>query len=99
MYSIGFIQGSLLPMVDNQIQSFPWRNWKNDVSDHNQPVKPVTYSVIKHGLIGLTKYLSTYWANNHVRVNTLCPGGVYNNHPNEFVSKINKLIPISAPKL
>lgn len=68
---------------------------KNDLSDKNQPAKPVTYSVIKHGLIGLTKYLATYWASNLVRVNALCPGGVYNNHSDEFVNKINKLIPMA----
>ena len=42
-----------------------------------QPVKPITYSVIKSGLIGLTQYLSTYWRESGVRVNALSPGGVY----------------------
>ncbi len=59
-----------------------------------QPVKPVTYSVIKTGLIGLTKYLATYWANGKVRVNALSPGGVYQNQPVEFVKKIENLIPL-----
>ena len=64
------------------------------IPNNEQPVKPVTYSVIKHGLIGLTKYLATYWADNGVRCNALCPGGIYNNQPDEFVNKISNLIPL-----
>lgn len=66
---------------------------KEGLSSDQQPVKPVTYSVIKHGLIGLTKYLSTYWADKKVRVNALSPGGVYNNQPAAFVEKLTQLIP------
>ena len=67
---------------------------KDAVSENEQPVKPVTYSVIKHGLIGLTKYLSTYWVDKGVRCNALCPGGVYSNQSNEFVKKVSNLIPL-----
>ena len=67
---------------------------KEGLPEHEQPVKPVTYSVIKHGLIGLTKYLATYWADKGVRCNALCPGGIYNNQPDEFVKKISNLIPL-----
>ncbi|NLF43475.1 MAG: SDR family oxidoreductase [Bacteroidales bacterium] len=63
-------------------------------ADDQQPVKPVTYSVIKHGLLGLTKYLATYWADKNVRINSLCPGGVYNNQPETFVQKLTSLIPM-----
>ena len=56
--------------------------------------KPATYSVIKHGIIGLTKYLATYWGKEGLRVNCLCPGGVYDNQDKTFVNKIEKLIPI-----
>lgn len=59
-----------------------------------QPVKPVTYSVIKHGLIGLTKYLATYWADKGVRVNAISPGGVFNNQDPAFVEKLTRLIPM-----
>ena len=62
--------------------------------EEQQPVKPVTYSVIKHGLIGLTKYLATYWADQGVRCNALAPAGVYNNQPDEFVQSLSKLIPL-----
>jgi NAD(P)-dependent dehydrogenase (short-subunit alcohol dehydrogenase family) len=67
---------------------------REDVTaETEQPVKPVTYSVIKHGLLGLTKYLATYWAHNGVRVNALSPGGVFNEQDPSFVSRLTKLIP------
>ena len=66
----------------------------NIARDEEQPVKPVTYSVIKHGLIGLTKYLATYWAEHGVRVNAISPGGVYNNQDPAFVEKLTRLIPM-----
>jgi len=67
---------------------------KEGISDDMQMVKPVTYSVVKHGIIGLTRYLATYWADAGVRVNALCPGGVYNGQPPEFVEELTNLIPM-----
>ena len=64
------------------------------VAEDRQPVKPVTYSVIKTGLVGLTRYLATYWNEQHVRVNALSPGGVYNGQPDEFVARLSQLIPL-----
>lgn len=47
--------------------------------------KPVYYSVTKWGILGLTQYLSTYFAGKHIRVNALSPGGVFNDHDDTFV--------------
>jgi len=59
-----------------------------------QPVKPATYSVIKTGLLGLTKYLATYRADRGVRSNAISPGGVYTNQGDEFVQRLSSLIPL-----
>ena len=67
---------------------------KDGVDDNRQNVKPVTYSVVKTGLIGLTRYLATYWANKNVRCNAMCPGGVENGQPEEFLKEVNKRIPM-----
>lgn len=67
---------------------------KSGVIPELNPVKPVTYSVIKTGLIGLTRYLATYWPEKGIRANALSPGGVYTQQDKEFVKKINQLIPL-----
>lgn len=67
---------------------------KEGLEDYLQPVKPVTYSVIKAGLLGLTRYLATYWAQQGVRANALSPGGVFNQQGEEFVKRLSSLIPL-----
>lgn len=64
------------------------------LADDLQAVKPVTYSVVKTGLIGLTRYLSSYWASNGVRANALSPGGVHVDQDQEFVTRLEQLIPL-----
>ena len=67
---------------------------KPGLAPDEQPVKPVTYSVVKGGLVMLTKYLATYWAEAGVRVNALCPGGVFAGQPEDFVGRLTQLIPM-----
>lgn len=47
--------------------------------------KPVYYSVTKAGVLGLTRYLSAYYAGTQIRVNALTPGGVFNDHDEVFL--------------
>ncbi len=62
--------------------------------EDQQPVKPVSYSVVKSGLIGLTRYLATYWAVKGVRCNALCPGGVENKQDPAFIKEVSSRIPM-----
>lgn len=67
---------------------------KPGLPEDRQPVKPVTYSVIKTGIIGLTRYLATYWADRGVRCNALCLGGVADNQDPAFLEQVSARIPM-----
>ncbi|MFA5853711.1 MAG: SDR family oxidoreductase [Patescibacteria group bacterium] len=72
------------------------RLYRNEEApDERQSFKPATYSVTKHALVGLTKYLATYWADKGIRVNAISPGPVYKEGADpKFVQRISKLIPL-----
>jgi len=59
------------------------------------PAKPVTYSVVKTGIVGLTRYIATYWADKNVRCNAMCPGGVENGQPEVFFDNVSPRIPMN----
>ena len=56
--------------------------------------KPIEYSISKHGILGLTKYLAVYLADKNFRVNTLSPTGVFNNQDKEFVNNFSNTVPL-----
>ena len=64
------------------------------IEDSQQNVKPVTYSVVKNGLIGLTRYMATYWADKGVRSNAMCPGGIENGQTKDFLERVSSKIPM-----
>ena len=52
------------------------------------------YSAAKAGVHGLTRWLATYWGDKGIRVNTLVPGGVENNHDPVFVQRYSDRTPL-----
>ena len=57
--------------------------------------KPVTYSVCKHGIVGLTKYIASSWSQYNIRCNSISPGSVFHkNHNQFFINEVKKRIPL-----
>jgi len=52
------------------------------------------YSASKAGIIGLVRWLSTWWGAHGIRVNSVCPGGVFNDHQNGFVKSYSDRVPL-----
>lgn len=55
---------------------------------------PAIYSASKGGVVALTKYLATYWANDGIRVNTITPGGIESGQNETFINNYSSRIPL-----
>ena len=53
-----------------------------------------SYSASKAGLIGLSKWLATTYAEKNIRVNTIVPGGIQANQNKLFVKNYSKRVPM-----
>jgi NAD(P)-dependent dehydrogenase (short-subunit alcohol dehydrogenase family) len=58
---------------------------KFEIYDSTTMTVPVEYAAIKSGLIHLTKYMAKYFKGMNIKVNTLSPGGIFDNQPKEFL--------------
>ena len=63
-------------------------------SSYGNYIKPVTYSVIKHGILGLTKYFASLYGKNNVRVNMVSPGSIKKNQNKKLLKELNNVIPM-----
>jgi NAD(P)-dependent dehydrogenase (short-subunit alcohol dehydrogenase family) len=55
---------------------------------------PAAYSAIKGGLNNLTRYLASYFGKYQIRINTVSPGGIFDNQPETFVNNYNHKVPL-----
>ena len=57
--------------------------------------KPIGYSISKSGILNLTRFIATKFAQDNIRVNTLTLGGVYDENPPQFVKAYSKKTPLN----
>lgn len=55
---------------------------------------PMAYAAIKGGIVNLDRYLASYFGVYNVRINTICPGGIFDNQDEKFVENYARLTPL-----
>ena len=56
-----------------------------EIYDNTNMTMPVEYSVIKSGIIHLSKYIAKYYKGKNIRCNSLSLGGIKNSQPKSFL--------------
>jgi len=65
-----------------------------DIYEGTKITMPVVYSAMKGGILSLTRYYAALYGPYNIRVNSICPGGVYDQQDDIFVEKYSKLTPL-----
>lgn len=55
---------------------------------------PAAYTAIKGGIVNFSRYLASKYGVDGIRVNTISPGGIFDNQPKEFVKAYSKKVPL-----
>lgn len=64
------------------------------VYEGTEMTMPAAYAAIKGGLTNLSRYLASYYGSYQIRVNTVSPGGIFDNQPVAFVQNYNHKVPL-----
>ncbi len=67
---------------------------KFSVYEGTDMTMPAPYSAIKGGIINFTRYMATYYAHYDIRVNAVCPGGVFDGQDETFVERYSENTPM-----
>lgn len=67
-----------------------------DIYEGTEMTVPVEYAAIKGAIINLTKYLATYLSESNIRVNSISPGGVFDNQSQTFIDKYTKHVKVGS---
>ena len=76
--------GSIYGIIGPDFSIYKNTNW----------TMPAAYSAIKGGIVNFTRYLATLYAKHGIRVNAICPGGIYDKQPESFVKNYSKKTPM-----
>jgi len=65
------------------------------IYENTKMTLPAAYAAIKGGIINFTKYLASYYGINNIRINSISPGGIFNNQDKLFVQKYISKVPLN----
>ena len=51
---------------------------------------PIEYCTSKSGIILMVQYLAKYYKGKNIKINSISPGGIFDNQPKKFITKYKK---------